>query len=75
MGLPEIRANKALEAVEKAIISPDKSSASPENRGIHELLGDAIALLTQLDLKLEMIKKRLAEFDSLQSRFYKGENQ
>ena len=75
MGLPEVRANKALEAVEKAIIGPDKSFAPPENRGIHELIDETIALVTQVDLKLEMIKRRLAEFDSLQRQFYLGEQQ
>jgi hypothetical protein len=75
MGLPEVRANKALEAVEKAIIGPDKSFAAAEHRGIHELLSDAVALVTQLDFTLELVKKRLAEFDSLQKRFYLGEQQ
>jgi hypothetical protein len=75
MGLPEVRANKALEAVEKAIIGPDKSFAPQENRGIHELVDETIALVTQVDLKLELIRKRLAEFDSLQKRFYLGEQQ
>jgi len=81
MGLPEVRANEALEAVEKAIIGvekeirSDKSFAPPENRGIHELIDETIALVTQVDLKLEMIKRRLAEFDSLQRQFYLGEQQ
>ena len=64
-------------AIEKALSDmlparADKSFAPPQQRGIHELIDQAIEDHESLGRDLEIIKKRLAEFDRLQGDFYNG---
>ncbi len=63
----------ATRAVEKALaeLPKDKSFALQE-KGIHELLDDLTEHIIQADRSLKIIRKRLEEFDRLQTRFYNG---
>ena len=59
--------------VQTAVAERNKSYAPPEHRGIHELISEIEELIATLDDKVQIVKRRLAEFDSLQTRFYGGE--
>ena len=62
-----------LDALERAVSLPQsKSFAPPTERGIHELLEEVQEAVQLASDRLQGIKKRLAEFDRLQSSFYNG---
>jgi hypothetical protein len=67
-----------LSGIEKAIMGPEKlpaakSFAPPTQRGIHELISDIDDLVATLQERVDNVKKRLSEFDRLQSSFYNGQ--
>ena len=59
--------------VQTAVAERNKSYAPPERRGIHELISEIEEMIGVLDDKVQIVKRRLAEFDSLQSSFYSGD--
>jgi hypothetical protein len=64
-----------LEAVEKGLaqmLPAAKSFAPPEQRGIHELIEELVELVDLTQTKLHIIRRRLDEFNILQSQFYNG---
>jgi uncharacterized coiled-coil protein SlyX len=61
-----------LGAVEKALTEPLPKSFAVQEKGIHELLDDLTEHIIQADRSLKIIRKRLEEFDRLQTRFYNG---
>jgi hypothetical protein len=50
----------------------DTSFAPPERRGIHELIKEIEDLVKLTESRLRIVRKRLEEFDTLQSSFYLG---
>jgi len=70
------KANKSEAAVEKALsemIQGSKSFVPPEHKGIHELIEEIEELADLVLARVKIVKKRLAEFDNLQHRFYSGD--
>jgi hypothetical protein len=67
---------KNLEAVEKGLgrmLPKPKSFAPPTERGIHELMAEAIAAIDLARRAVEVAKERLEHFDRLQANFYNGQ--
>lgn len=55
-------------------IRPPQGTADPNRtKGVHELIAEVEELLSLANDAVKNIKRRVAEFDALQRRFYNGQ--
>lgn len=66
--------DEKLQAVEHALMprTNERSFAPPDHRGIAEILMEMGNCIDLLQSQLDLVKRRVADFHDLQSRFYNG---